>query len=101
MVINKEVHTAVVDSGASTTCVIPADEQKQLSECGGFQIKPDAFTVTDRKSDKTFLYGNGAPAPGDDVVNLHIPLEPPAAEAHTVPGIKNNLYSLNTLIKAG
>ena len=101
LVLNRQVHTAVVDSGASSSYVQPEQEQNQLSECEQFEIDPKAFTLTNKKSDKTFLYGNGAPAPADDVVNLHLPLKPPATEAHTVPGIKNNLYSLNALVKAG
>ena len=33
--------------------------------------------------------------------DLQLPLKPLATEAHTVPGVKNNLYSINALIKAG
>ena len=36
-------------------------------------------------------------APGDDVVHLNLPLREAATEAHTVPGIKHNLFSINNL----
>ena len=36
-------------------------------------------------------------APGNDVVHLNLPLWREATEAHTVPGIKHNLLSINKL----
>ena len=40
-------------------------------------------------------------APGDDVVDLSLPLRKLAREGHTIPGIKNTLHSVNQMVKAG
>ena len=36
-------------------------------------------------------------APGNAIVNINLPLRQAATEAHTVPGIKHNLLSINKL----
>ena len=40
-------------------------------------------------------------APGNDVVELPLNVRGKAKEGHTASGIKNNLYSLNGLVKEG
>ena len=43
----------------------------------------------------------GQTSAAEDVVELNLPLQKEATEAHTVKGITNNLYSINKLVMAG
>ena len=99
--INRTIPTAVVDSGASTTCVKPEEEDIQESLCGGYKWKSSPHQKTGKKSNKIFCMAMGHTAPGDDVVELPLPIRGNAREAHTVRGIQNNLYSLNRLVEEG
>ena len=56
-----------------------------------------AFHPTNKKSNNIFQMALGNVAPGDEVVHLNLPLREAATEAHTVPGITNNLFSINKL----
>ena len=73
----------------------------QESVCGGYKWKPSPHAKTGKKSNKMFSMAMGHIAPGDDVVELPLPIRGGAREGHTVPGITNNLYSLNQLVKEG
>ena len=99
--ITRSIPTAVVDSGASSTCVKPAEEETQESECGGYRWTGRPCQLTGRKSSKVFVMALGHTAPGGDVVDLPLPLREEAREGRTVKGIQNNLYSINRLVKQG
>ena len=99
--IKRTIPTAVVDSGASSTCVKPAEEETQESECGGYRWTRPPCRPTGKKSRKVFSMALGHTAPGGDVVDLPLPLREAAREGHTVEGIQNNLYSVNRLVKQG
>ena len=47
------IPTAITDSEASTTCVHPAKEQMQVSECGMYTME-DPLSQTNKNSDKIF-----------------------------------------------
>ena len=79
---------AVVDSGASTTCAKPEEEEMQESECGGYKWKAPPHRKTGEKSNKIFSMAMEHIAPGDDVVELTLNVRGKANEAHTVSGIK-------------
>ena len=99
--ISRAIPTAIADSGASTTCVQPKEEQMQASECGKYTWD-DPLSATNTKSDKVFQMARGDVAPGEDVVHLNaLPLRRGAAEAHTVRGLTNSLISMSTLRKHG
>ena len=99
--ISQAIPTAIADSGASTTCVQPKEEQMQASECGKYTWD-DPLSATNTKSDKVFQMARGDVAPGEDVVHLNaLPLRRGAAEAHTVRGLTNSLISMSTLRKHG
>ena len=68
--INRTTPTAVVNSGASTTCAEPGEEEMQESECGGYKWKASPHRKTGEKSNKIFSMTMGHLAPGDDVVEL-------------------------------
>ena len=97
--INRTIPTAVVDSGASSTCVKPAEEQAQESVCGGYKWTGPSYQTTGKKSNKIFAMALGHTAPGGDVVDLPLPLREEAREGHTVKGIQKDLYSINRLVK--
>ena len=99
--IKRSIPTAVVDSGASSTCVKPAGEEAQESECGGYRWAGPPCRPTGKKSRKVFSMALGHTAPGGDVVDLPLPLREAAREGHTVEGTQNNLYSVNRLVKQG
>ena len=99
--VNRTIPTAVVDSGASSTCVKPAEEEAQESVCGGYKWIGPLYLPTGKKPNKIFAMALGHTAPGGDVVDLPLPLRTEAREGHTVKGIKNNLYSINRLVKEG
>ena len=92
---------AVVDSGASTTCTKPEEEEMQESECGGYKWKASPHRKTGEKSIKIFSMAMGYLALGNDAVELPLNVRGKEKEGHTVSGIKNNLYSLNGLVKEG
>ena len=73
----------------------------QESECGGYKWKAPAHYKTGNKSNKIFAMALGHTAKGGDVVTLPLNVRGKANEGHTVNGIKNNLYSLNGLVKEG
>ena len=95
--LNGEVPSAIADTGASAACVQPSTEQIQVSECGDYGWAGPAFHPTNKKSNKIFQMALGNVAPADDIVHLNIPLREATREAHTVPGITNNLLSINKL----
>ena len=101
--VKRSIPTAVVDSGASSTCAKPAEEETQESECGGYRWAGPPCQPTGRKSSKVFAMALGHTAPGGDVIDidLQLPLRESACEGHTVKGIQSNLYSVNRLIKQG
>jgi hypothetical protein len=72
--IDGTVPTVIVDSGASSTCVKPADQQMQTSECGEYTWQGPPFTATGEDSNKLFSMALGHRAPRDEVVDLHLPL---------------------------
>ena len=97
--VKRSIPTAVVDSGASSTCVKPAEDATQESECGGYHWTGPSYQPTGRKSNKVFAMALGHTAQGGDVVDLPLPLREAACEGHTAKGIQNNLYSVNRLVK--
>ena len=99
--IARTIPTAVVDSGASTTCAKPEEEEMQESECGGYKWSAPAHYKTGNKSNKIFAMALGHTARGGDIVTLPLNVRGKANEGHTVSGIKNNLYSLNGLVREG
>ena len=99
--IEGRVPTAIVDTGASASCVQPTNEQPTSSECGRFKWIDPTFTTTGTKSSKVFQMALGHVANAADVVHLNLPLREEATEAHTVPGLRHNLLSMNKLAKAG
>ena len=99
--IKGSVPTAIVDTGASASCVKPIDEQPTVSECGRFKLSGNIFTKSGVKSVKTFQMALGHVAKATDVVHLNLPLRREATEAHIVLGLMHNLLSMNKLAKAG
>ena len=92
----------VVDSGATTSCLKPLEEQTMISKCGKYELKGAPFRHTGQKSNKIFQMALGSLAAGRDEVEMNINLEDAAREGHTIPGgLKNNLYSVNKLTQAG
>ena len=65
------IPTAIADSGASTTCVQPTEEQMQVSECGLYTWD-NLLSQTNKKSDKIFKMARGDIAPGEDVVHINV-----------------------------
>ena len=68
---------------------------------GGYKWKAPPHQKTSKKSNKIFSMATGHTAPGNNVVELPLPVRGKAFEGHTAKGIKNNLYSLNRLVKGG
>jgi hypothetical protein len=99
--IDGTVPTVIVDSGASSTCVKPADQQMHTSECGDYSWKGAPFTATGEDSNKLFSMALGHRAPGEEVVDLHLPLRRKSRRGHTVRGITNSLQSLNSAVLDG
>jgi len=95
------IPTDIVDTGSSVSCVKPANKQLTTLECGRFQWKGPAFTETGTKSPKVFQMALGHVTNATDAVHLNLPPRKETTEAHTVPGIKHNLRSMNSLAKAG
>ena len=73
----------------------------QESECGGYKWRAPAHHKTGNKSNKIFTMVLGHTARGGDVVALPLNVLGKARDGHTISGIKNNLYSLNALVKEG
>ena len=84
--IQGTIPTIIADSGASSTCVKPAEEQMLTSECGAYKWTGTPFTTTGEKSNKVFSMALGNIAPAQDIVNLPLPLRTEATKAHTVSG---------------
>jgi hypothetical protein len=99
--IDGTVPTVIVDSGASSTCVKPADQQMQTSECGEYTWQGPPFTATGEDSNKLFSMALGHRAPRDEVVDLHLSLRRKSRRGHTVRGITNSLQSLNSAVLDG
>ena len=99
--INRTIPAAVVNSGASTTCAKPKGEEMQESECRGYKWKAPPHYKTGEKSNKLFSMAMGHTARGGDIVELSLDMCGKAKEGNTVSGMKNNLYSLNLLVKEG
>ena len=99
--IDRTIPTAVIDSGASATCTKPEEEEMQESEGGGYKWRAPPHYKTGNKSKKLFSMALGHTARGCDVVDLPLNARGKAREGHTVSGLKNNLYSLNSLVKEG
>ena len=93
--IAQTIPKAVVDSGASSTCVKPKEEEMQTSECGGFEWQGPPCAKTGKKSNKIFSMTLGHTVRGGDVVELPLPLRTEAIKGHTVPGIKT-IYTAST-----
>ena len=72
--IDGTIPTIIADSGASSTCVQPATEQLQMSKCGAYKWTGAPFTMTGEKSNKIFSMDLGNMAPGQDIINLPLPL---------------------------
>ena len=53
--INRTIPMAVVNSGASTTCVKPEEENMQDSECGGYNWKAPSHQKTGKKNPTKYL----------------------------------------------
>ena len=93
--------SAIVDSGASLTCVQPLEEQRMVSTCGAYDLKGEPFTKTGARSNKIFRMAMGHLASGRNEVSLNVDLNPAARKGHTIPGgLQNNLYSVNALTQA-
>ena len=90
--IDGTIPTAIVDSGALLTCL--KIEQQQVSECGKYQWKPP-FTSTGQRSNKVFAMALGNTAAASEIVQGE------AACGHTIPGLQNNLLSMNVITKEG
>ena len=99
--INGTVPSEIVDTGASSTCVQPAEQQIHESECGDFQWKNPPFKTTGMRPRKIFQMALGNLAPAEKIVRLSLPLREEALEAHTVKGAKHNLLSVNKLAASG
>ena len=82
--VARSIPTAVVDSGASTTCVKPAEEEMQESECGNFKWKAPAHYKTGNKSNKIFAMALGHTAKGGDIVTLPLNVRGKASEGHVL-----------------
>jgi len=71
--IKGSVPTAIVDTGASASCVKPIDEQPTVSECGRFKLSGNIFTKSGVKSAKTVRFGitslSGTEVPRADSLN--------------------------------
>ena len=94
--IARAIPTTIADSGASTTCVQPAEEQMQASECGQYTWD-NPLSTTNKKSNKIFQMARGNIAPGEDIVHLNaLPLRRGAAKAHKLGGLTNSLISMST-----
>ena len=72
-----------------------------MSECGAYKWTGDPFKMTGEKSNKIFSMALGNIAPGQDIVNLPLPLRDKATRSHTVSGLQNNLLSMNTGVREG
>ena len=72
--IEGSVPTAIVDTGASTSCVKPANEQPTTSEYGRFQWQGPSFTETGTKSTKVFQMSLQHVANVTDAVHLNLSL---------------------------
>lgn len=94
------IPTAIVNSGASPTCVKTDKEQNQVSECGHYKWKGLPYQKTGEKSDKLFVMALSHVALGTDVVDPDLPLRKEAREGHTVKGMQNNIYSVSKLVQA-
>ncbi len=66
-----------------------------MLERGQFQWKCPPFTTTEQQSIKNFQLALGNIAHTHNVMHFNLPLHKMATEAHTNPGIKHNLLSMN------
>ena len=98
--LDGRIPSAVVNSGATTTCMNIGKEQMQESECGEFKWKGLPFEKIGEQSNKFFAMALGHVAPGAEVVDVALPLRKEAREGHTIEGLKNNLFSINKLVQA-
>ena len=100
--VEGKLASAVVDSGATTTCVKPMAEQQLISSCGTYELKGAPFVHTGKKSNKIFRMALGHLADGRDEVKMNVDLRDAAREGHTVlGGLRNNLYSVSAITQAG
>ena len=99
--IEGSLPTMIADSGASTTCIQPENEQAQKSECGRYTWDAP-FLKTGEESDRIFQMARGDTAPGEDIVHLRVlPLRTETATGHTIRGLMNNLGSMSTMTRNG
>lgn len=98
MVMNGHAHTAVVDSGALSTCLQPQD--KQTSTCSKWAFKGQPFKAVGNKSNKSFKVALGQVAKAGKKVKANVSLNDITREGHTLPRLQHNLFSVNTLVKA-
>ena len=91
----------IANSGASTTCIQPEEEQGQSSEYG--QYKWDVPVVqTGQKLDSIFQMARRDTAQGEVIVCMHtLPLRTEAATEHIVKGWMSNLDSMSTMTRNG
>ena len=96
-----KIPTMVIDSGASSTCVKPPEEEMQVSECGEYAWD-DPLTKTGEKSDKIFAMALVYTAEAGDIMECNaLPLRSKATRAHTIPGLQINLGCVSQLVSQG
>ena len=99
--IEGAIPTMIADSGASTTCMQPEEEQGQKSECGRYKWDT-LFVKTGQESDRISQMARGDTALGEVIVHLRaFPLRTEAATGHIVRGFMNNLGSMSTMTRNG
>ena len=84
--IKGKLPSMVVDSGATSTCVKPKEEQRLVSTCGQYELKGAPMEYTGEQSNKIFQMALGHLAAGQDKTKLAVNLNDQARAAHTVPG---------------
>ena len=96
-----KIPTIVLDSGASLFCVKPPHTEVQVSEYGEYEWW-NPLTETGELLDKIFTMtlGHTAKAGGAMEYNALL-LQTEATQAHSVPGLKNNLGSVNQMVLQG
>ena len=92
-VINGGLASAVVDSGATTSCLKPLEEQTMISSCGKYEIKGAPFHHTGQQSNKIFQMALGSLDAGRNEVKMAINLIDAAREGHMIPGGSKTIFA--------
>ena len=89
----------IADSGTSTTCVQPVEEQGKKSECGKYKWDPP-FVRTEEESNRIFQTARGDMAPGENIVHIPgLPLRIEVSTGHTSRGPMNNIGSMRIMTR--